>query len=131
MTRKIILIGALATGAFIATPLHAGVVVRVSLGSQLRLAQYRHGDPRITYRIALEHGTEDGQRKGYEDARKRRSFDVERHGWYRDGDRGYEHRYGPRWDYVRGYRRGFEQAYEEAYWRARGRHERRDWRDDR
>lgn len=123
MTRKLILTGALATGVLAAVPLQAGVVVGISLGSHVTLTQYRgHADPRLSYRIGLEHGAEDGQRKGYEDARKHRSLNAHRHSWYREGDRGYQHRYGPRWNYAHGYRRGFERSYENAYRRAMARH---------
>ena len=131
MTRKLILTGALATGVLVAAPLQAEVVVGISLGPRVTLTQYRgHGDPRVSHRVGLERGMEDGREKAYEDVRKRRRLDVDRHRWYREGDRGYQYRYGPRWDYVRGYRHGFERAYEDAYRRAMARYgHRRDHRD--
>ena len=67
------------------------------------------------YSPAFDNGLREGFQKGQEDARKGRSFDVLRHEWYRDGDRHYENRYGPRQEYRNVYRRGFQQGYEQGY----------------
>jgi hypothetical protein len=67
------------------------------------------------YSPAFENGARDGFEKGQEDARKNRSFDVLRHGWYRDGERHYESRYGSRQQYKDVYRQGFQQGYEQGF----------------
>lgn len=64
---------------------------------------------------AFEAGLTDGFEKGAEDARKRRSFDVLRHKWYREGDRYFEGRYGSREQYKDVYREGFKRGYERGY----------------
>lgn len=64
---------------------------------------------------AFEAGVSEGYEKGVEDARKRRSFDVLRHKWYREGDRHYERRYGSREQYKDVYREGFKDGYERGY----------------
>ena len=67
------------------------------------------------YSPAFDNGVRDGYEKGREDAQKRRSFDAVRHGWYREGDRHYESRYGSRDEYKNLYRRGFQQGYEQGF----------------
>lgn len=67
------------------------------------------------YSPAYENGANDGYEKGVEDARKRRSFDVLRHKWYREGDRHYEGRYGSREQYKDVYRQGFREGYERGF----------------
>jgi hypothetical protein len=64
---------------------------------------------------AFENGANDGYEKGVEDARKNRSYDPRRHGWYRSGDRHYEGRYGPREPYKDVYSQGFTQGYDRGY----------------
>jgi flagellar biosynthesis/type III secretory pathway protein FliH len=64
---------------------------------------------------AFQNGARDGYEKGVEDANKRRSHDVLRHKWYRDGDRHFENRYGSRQQYEDVYRQGFRQGYEQGY----------------
>ena len=64
---------------------------------------------------AFEAGVSDGYEKGEEDADKRRSFDVLRHKWYREGDRHYEGRYGSREQYKDLYRQAFKEGYERGY----------------
>jgi hypothetical protein len=65
--------------------------------------------------LGFEAGVSDGYEKGVEDAEKRRSFDVLRHKWYREGDRHYEGRYGSREQYKDIYRQGFKEGYERGY----------------
>lgn len=65
--------------------------------------------------IPHSRGLEDGYRKGFEDGRDRDRRDPSRHGWYRDGDRGYRNDYGPRGFYQRTYRAAFEQGYDRGY----------------
>jgi hypothetical protein len=69
--------------------------------------------------IGYQNGLRDGLEKGRKDWRDRRSYDVVRHGWYRDGDRHYKKEYGLRDDYRDGYRMGFQRGYDEAFGRAR------------
>jgi flagellar biosynthesis/type III secretory pathway protein FliH len=64
---------------------------------------------------AVQSGFDDGYEKGLEDARKRRSFDVLRHKWYRSGDRHYQNRYGSREQYRDVYRDAFKSGYERGY----------------
>lgn len=68
---------------------------------------------------AYDNGYRDGLEKGREDARDRDSYDPVRHGWYRDGKRGYNSRYGTKDQYKLVYRDGFEAGYNQAY-RANG-----------
>jgi hypothetical protein len=64
---------------------------------------------------AYETGFRDGLQRGREDVSHRNTYDLNRHGWYRSADRGYESRYGARVDYERWYRDGFEAGYSQAY----------------
>lgn len=75
--------------------------------------QYPRGG--AAYSPAFEAGLADGYEKGVEDANKRRSFDVPRHKWYREGDRRYDSRYGSRERYKDIYREGFKDGYERGY----------------
>lgn len=72
------------------------------------------------YSPALQNGLNDGYEKGLEDARDRDPFDPARHKWYREGDRHYNSRYGPRDAYKNEYRQGFRQGYERGYREAAG-----------
>ncbi|HEY0875607.1 MAG TPA: hypothetical protein VGD94_19175 [Vicinamibacterales bacterium] len=71
------------------------------------------------YTTAFDIGARDGFEKGREDARDGDRFDPRRHKWYREGDRNYNSRYGPRERYKDEYRRGFLAGYERGYreWR--------------
>ncbi len=78
-------------------------------------------------RRAFDNGARDGYGKGFDDLRRRRSPDVRRQRWFRNGDRDYQRWYGPRDEYRMEYRRGFEEGYQRAYregWRGEG------WRGD-
>ena len=70
---------------------------------------YGYGD------TAREYGYREGVEKGAEDARDGDRFDPRRHKWYREGDRHYNSRYGPREQYERAYREAFQQGYEAGY----------------
>lgn len=70
--------------------------------------------------VPFDNGYRDGLEKGREDARDRDSYDPVRHSWYRNGDRGYNNRYGTRETYKLTYRDGFEAGYEEGYRALRG-----------
>jgi len=65
--------------------------------------------------VAYDNGYRDGLEKGREDAGDRDSYDPVRHNWYRNGDRGYNSRYGTRDQYKLVYRDGFEAGYDQAY----------------
>jgi hypothetical protein len=77
----------------------------------------RYGSPGYGYgsNIAVQNGYTDGLEKGRKDARERKSYDVLRHSWYRNGDRHYEREYGLRDLYKAAYRDGFKRGYDEAY----------------
>jgi len=64
---------------------------------------------------AYDYGYRDGYEKGTEDLRDRDPYDPLRHGWYRDGDRHYNNRYGPREEYKRIYREAFRAGYDAAF----------------
>lgn len=57
-------------------------------------------------------GFEDGYRQGAEDARDGDRFDPVRAKRYREGDRGYDRRYGSREQWKTAYRQGFRAGYE-------------------
>jgi len=64
---------------------------------------------------AVQNGSSDGYEKGVEDARKNRPFDPVRQVWYREGDRHYDSRFGPREQYKDVYRQAFKDGYERGY----------------
>jgi hypothetical protein len=65
-------------------------------------------------RRAHDNGYRQGLDEGRNDARRRRSFSLERHSEYRDADRGYR-RDNERNSYSRAFRRGFETGYREGF----------------
>jgi len=69
---------------------------------------------------AYENGYRRGYQNGAADSRSRRQSDVRRDREYRDGDWGYDRRYGTRDAYRRMFREGFEAGYADGY-RGRGR----------
>lgn len=70
--------------------------------------------------VPYDNGYRDGLEKGREDARDRDSYDPVRHSWYRNGNRGYNSRYGTKDSYKLTYRDGFEAGYEQGYRELRG-----------
>jgi hypothetical protein len=72
---------------------------------------YGYGSP------AAEAGYRDGLEAGRDDASDRERFDPIRAKRYREGDHGYDRRYGSRDDYKRDYRAAFEHGYREGYGR--------------
>lgn len=60
-------------------------------------------------------GYRDGLVKGREDLSKNRSYQPDRHQWYRSASRGYDRRYGLRGAYANVYRDGFTAGYDEAF----------------
>ena len=80
-------------------------------------------------RRAHDNGYRQGFDEGRNDARRNRSFSLERHSEYRDADWGYR-RDNERNSYSRAFRRGFESGYREGFDRF-ARENRRDGRDGR
>jgi hypothetical protein len=74
-----------------------------------------YGRVDVSSRIAYENGYRDGAEEGQKDFDRHRAFEPTRRDRYRDGDRGYEDRYGARDAYKADYRAGFRAGYEEAY----------------
>lgn len=71
-------------------------------------------DPRVR-EVAVNNGYNDGYQKGLEDGRDRHSFDPTRHKWYRNANRNYDSRYGPKAEYENFYRDGFRRGYDNGY----------------
>ena len=65
-------------------------------------------------RRAQDNGFREGFEQGRNDARRHRSFSLERHNEYRDAEHGYR-RDGERDLYHRAFRRGFENGYRDAF----------------
>ena len=68
---------------------------------------------------AFERGQREGVQRGEQDARRGREFQLERDPVYRDGDRGYNNRFGNRDWYRNDFRRGFTSGYRRGYERFR------------
>lgn len=76
--------------------------------------------PRADYvSIAARSGYRDGLDAGRDAVRHHERFDPVRERRYRDGDRDYDRRYGPREQYKREYRAAFERGYREGFDRGR------------
>jgi len=69
----------------------------------------RYGSP------AAQTGYRDGLDVGRDDAREHETYNPWRSKRYRDGDRGYDRRFGPREAYKQEYRQAFVQGYDEGY----------------
>jgi hypothetical protein len=63
----------------------------------------------------FDRGYRDGIDKGRDDGEDHRAFDPRRQKWFRDGDRGYKDKYGPKWSYENAYRDGFLRGYDQGY----------------
>jgi flagellar biosynthesis/type III secretory pathway protein FliH len=70
-------------------------------------------------RDAYDRGYREGYKQGEQDARRNR-YELGRDSVFRDGDRGYDDRYGTRDRYRRDFRRGYEEGYRAAFDRLRG-----------
>jgi len=66
-------------------------------------------------RIAHENGYDEGREAGEQDARRGRSFSLDRHGDWRDADEGYHREYGDKNFYRHEFREGFRAGYEDGY----------------
>lgn len=71
-------------------------------------------------REGYERGYREGIRQGEQDARGTREFGFERDRIYRDGNRGYDRKYGSRNAYRDQFRRGFEDGYRAGFGGRRG-----------
>jgi hypothetical protein len=69
---------------------------------------------------AFDRGYREGIERGADDARDGRQFDPERDRVYREGDSGYNSRYGNRDWYRTEFRRGFTSGYRNGYYNVRG-----------
>jgi hypothetical protein len=112
--------GLLVAGAALALPAGSraadwGVAVRV--GPDRPYAQYGAGlrESGPAYRYGYDRGWREGSDEGREDGRKNHDPRYWREGEYRDGDKGYKHWMGPKWDYVAGFRQGYQAGYRRAY----------------
>ena len=65
--------------------------------------------------LAFQTGFNDGYERGLDDGRDRRRNDPFAESRYRDGDHGYDRRYGTREAYKNMYRDAFRQGYERGY----------------
>jgi flagellar biosynthesis/type III secretory pathway protein FliH len=64
----------------------------------------------------FQRGYREGIQRGTDDARDGRRFEPQRDREYRDGDRGYNDRWGTREQYRNEFRRGFTSGYREGYY---------------
>jgi flagellar biosynthesis/type III secretory pathway protein FliH len=76
-----------------------------------RYGNYRYNENNL----ALQTGFNDGYERGLDDGRDRRRNDPFAESRYRDGDHGYDRRYGSREAYKISYRDAFRQGYERGY----------------
>ncbi len=76
---------------------------------------YRRNQDGATVRVAYDNGYRAGYDRGLQDARGRR-YDYRRDNVYRDGNWGYDGRYGDRDDYRRSFQQGFAAGYDAAFY---------------
>jgi len=141
--KRLLIAGMLVAGAAAALPAESRADWRVSVAVAADYGRGHRGDG-PAFRHGYDRGWREGSEEGHNDGRRRRDPRFWREGEYRDGDRGYKHWMGPRWDYTAGFRQGYEAGYRRAYaaarpgWRGRGddgryddrRHDDRYRRDD-
>jgi len=60
-------------------------------------------------------GNRDGREKGANDARQGKSYNLDRHDYYKDADHGYRDSFGNKEDYKRLYRDAFRRGYTDGY----------------
>ena len=82
--------------------------------SQGALVSLPNAAPRGVDQRAYSIGYDEGRQRGEQDARRRRSFDYQRHNDYRDADDGYRGR-GDRSSYRSVFRQGFVAGYNDGY----------------
>jgi hypothetical protein len=90
-------------------------------GQYPQRAPYPDRDDRYPYQRdqhpGWDAGYRDGLEKGREDTIKNRSYEPNRHQWYRSASRGYSRQYGSRGAYANVYREGFTAGYAEGFQR--------------
>lgn len=96
--------------------LAAMVFAAPACASQGARYPYRGGARGVDQR-AYAIGYDEGRQRGEQDARRRRTFDYQRHGDYRDADAGYRG-YSDRNGYRMAFRQGFVAGYNEGYRRS-------------
>jgi len=79
----------------------------------------RNGD-NYSYQIAREQGYRNGLATGASDAQRGQSFNPQRSHFWRNGNDGYNSRYGNRGQYQQVFRQAFVQGYQEGYQRYGG-----------
>ena len=84
----------------------------------------RWNDRNQIAQIAQQNGYTDGNRRGQDDANRRRGFNYNDDSEYRNAMRGYRSEFGDRGMYQQAYREGFRRGYEDGY-RNRGSNTRR------
>jgi hypothetical protein len=67
--------------------------------------------------VAYDNGYRLGLQAGGEDRSAGKSFDLQRHGTYRDADNGYSSSYGNKEAYRQQFRQGYMQGYQQGYGR--------------
>jgi hypothetical protein len=97
--------------------LAAGVLVSAPACSAGIYTTTRAGGYGDVARRAYDNGYRQGLEEGRNDARRRRSYSLERHSEYRNADRGFRRGDGERDPYRVGFRRGFEAGYRDAFGR--------------
>ncbi len=106
--------------ALAATALLVTATGCVTAYGQPRYGGYYGRDSNVG-RAAYDNGYRRGADRGVADARSGRNANYRNDRDYRDADRGYSQRYGPRGQYRQEFRRGYEAGYREGYSRyARG-----------
>jgi hypothetical protein len=136
--KRLWIAGMVVAGAALAFPVESRADWRAWVGVE-RDAGYRRSSRSAgpAFRYGYDRGWREGSEEGRSDGRRSRDPRFWREGEYRDGDRGYKHWMGPRWDYTAGFRAGYEAGYRRAYaaarpgWRDRRDNGRERWDDDR
>jgi len=111
--RRVLPAALLAAGVLVSAPACSAGIYTTTRSSYADVTRRAHD-------TGYQHGFEDGRN----DARRQRSFSLERHGEYRDAERGYRRGDGERDPYRVAFRRGFESGYRDAFNRY-GNYERR------
>jgi hypothetical protein len=119
-TRTIAMAGMVMVAGLAALPATAQSGVRVSGGIVIAGHDDRgsRSDWRGTgsaFRHGYDRGWRDGSDEGSRDGRRHRDPRFWREDDFRDGDRGYRHWMGPRFEYAQGYREGYRMGYRRAY----------------
>ncbi len=93
----------------------AGLACSATAMAQPNGRAYGYGQNRGSSQSAYDNGYRAGYDQGQADARGRNRYGYDRQGRYRDGDYGYNARYGNRNDYREAFRQGYSTGYEQGY----------------